>query len=113
MVQDTLAAAFANASALEWEERLSPLGVPAGKVRGLAEIMDSDQLAARGMIHTVADPDLGRDYRVPGVGCQMAHDGAAVTAPPPRLGQNTDAVLAELGYDDDKIAELRSDNVVA
>lgn len=113
VVQDTLAAAFANASALEWEERLSPLGVPAGKVRGLAEIMDSDQLAARGMIHTVADPDLGRDYRVPGVGFKMAHDGAAVTAPPPRLGQNTDAVLAELGYDDDKIADLRSDNVVA
>ena len=113
LVQDALAAAFAARGALEWEERLSPLGVPAGKVRGLAEIMDSDQLAARGMIHTINDPALGRDVRVPGVGFKMAHDGAAVSTPPPGLGQDTNAVLAELGYGTEDIAEMRADGVVA
>ncbi|MBT4489147.1 MAG: CoA transferase [Rhodospirillaceae bacterium] len=113
LVQDALARTFADAPALEWEERLGAVDVPAGKVRGLAEIMGSDQLAARGMIHTVKDPSMGRDYRVPGVGFKMAHDGADVTTPPPRLGQNTDAVLAELGYDQEQIAGLRTDAVVA
>ncbi len=113
LVQEALAAAFATASALEWEERLGALGVPAGKVRGLAEIMDSDQLAARGLIQTIADPVTARDYRVPGVGFKMAHDGAQVTAAPPRLGQDTDAVLADLGYDQNQINGLRADAVVA
>jgi crotonobetainyl-CoA:carnitine CoA-transferase CaiB-like acyl-CoA transferase len=112
-VQDALATAFAAGTAMEWEERLSPLGVPVGKVRGLAEIMGSDQLAARGMIHTVADGRNGREYRVPGVGFKMAQDGPKVSVPPPRLGQDTDAVLAQLGYEEGQIAELRSDGVVA
>lgn len=113
LVQNTLAAAFTTRTALEWEERLSALGVPAGKVRGLAEIMNSEQLAARGMIQTVNDPAMARDYKVPGVGFKMAHDGARVTAPPPRLGQHTDAVLADLGYDQYQIATLRADAVIA
>jgi crotonobetainyl-CoA:carnitine CoA-transferase CaiB-like acyl-CoA transferase len=110
-VQDALVKAFAGATALEWEERLSILGVPAGKVRGLAEIMDSRQLAARGMIHRIADEVTGRGYRVPGVGFKMAHDGAGVETPPPRLGQDTEAVLAELGYDEDQIASLLAKGV--
>lgn len=113
MVQGALAAAFATGTALEWEERLSAAGVPAGRVRGLTEIMGSEQLAARGLIHTVADAVTGRGYQVPGVGFKMAHDGARVTAPPPRLGQDTEAVLSELGYDDKQIAGLLADDIVA
>ncbi len=112
-VQDALTAAFATAPAAEWEERLGALGVPAGKVRGLAEIMESDQLAARGMIQTVDDPAIGRRHRVPGVGFKMARDGGGPATPPPRLGQDTDAILGELGYEQHQIEQLRGDAVVA
>ena len=113
LVQGALSAAFSTATALEWEERLSALDVPAGKVRGPAEIMDSEQLTARELIHTIADRQTGRDYRLPGVGFKFSHDGSAVTDPPPRLGQNTDAVLSDLGYDSAQIFALRAGSVVA
>jgi crotonobetainyl-CoA:carnitine CoA-transferase CaiB-like acyl-CoA transferase len=32
--------------------------------------------------------------------------------PAPTLGEHTDAVLAELGYDENKIAELRAASVI-
>jgi formyl-CoA transferase len=113
LVQEALATAFSTAPALEWESRLSNLGVPAGKVRSLGDIADSDQLAARGMVRTVADDITGREYRVPGVGFKLAGDSMAATAPPPRLGQDTEALLADLGYDEAHIARLLADGVVA
>jgi len=64
------------------------------------------------MVQTVADDSTGRNYRVPGVGFKLAGDSMAATAPPPRLGQDTEAVLADLGYDDPHIARLLADGVV-
>ena len=113
LVQEALSAAFETATAFEWEDRLSALDVPAAKVRGLSEIMDSEQLAARNMFHIIADRQTGRDYRLPDVGFKFSHDGSAVTDPPPRLGQDTDAVLSDLGYDPAQISALRTSSVVA
>jgi len=41
-------------------------------------------------------------------------DGAApaVAAPPPLLGQHTQAILAELGYDDGAIAALKHEGAI-
>jgi alpha-methylacyl-CoA racemase len=38
---------------------------------------------------------------------------AAIARPAPRLGEHTDAVLAELGVDAPRIAELRGEGAVA
>jgi hypothetical protein len=43
---------------------------------------------------------------------RRAHGGAQVTSRPPRMGADTDAVLAELGYDQASIAKLRDAAVI-
>ena len=43
---------------------------------------------------------------------KLAHGGPKVTAPPPTLGQDTDAVLGELGYAPADIAALRAKGVI-
>ncbi len=42
----------------------------------------------------------------------FAEGGPAVTAPPPELGADTDAVLGERGYGPHEIAEFRAARIV-
>ena len=47
-----------------------------------------------------------------GVPFVLSATPASIRTPPPSLGQDTDAVLAELGYDAAEIAALRERGVV-
>jgi len=88
----TLEAVFASRPANEWIDALSAAGVPCAPVRSLDEVFASPEAAA--VVQRVADArgDL------PLVADPIRVDGhlLAVRRPPPRLGEHTDEVLAEL-----------------
>jgi crotonobetainyl-CoA:carnitine CoA-transferase CaiB-like acyl-CoA transferase len=95
----------------EWEEYLQARHVPAARVRTTAEAMADPHLAARGnLLHRFPEGTRGVDdaFGVPVAAFGLAHGGARVDTPPPRLGADTDAVLAELGYAPGDIAALRA-----
>ncbi len=50
--------------------------------------------------------------RVIGAPIKLSETAASVRTPPPVLGQHTDAVLAEIGYDANTIASLKAKKVV-
>jgi crotonobetainyl-CoA:carnitine CoA-transferase CaiB-like acyl-CoA transferase len=60
----------------------------------IPELMESDQLAARGYWDEVDDPDLGR-VRCPGAPARIAGITLGPLGPAPRLGQHTADILAE------------------
>jgi crotonobetainyl-CoA:carnitine CoA-transferase CaiB-like acyl-CoA transferase len=98
-----------------WEEYLQARHVPAARVRTTAEAMADPHLAARGnLLHRFPDgsPGVGGAFGVPVAAFGLAHGGARVDSPPPRLGADTDAVLAELGYAPGDIAALRASGAV-
>ena len=49
---------------------------------------------------------------MPGTPIKLSDTPAAIRTPPPRFGEHTDAVLAELGLDVAAIARLRAERVV-
>ena len=51
-----LATRLEEAPAAEWEERLRPLGIPAGAVRELGEALDGDLVRSRGMVVSIRWP---------------------------------------------------------
>ena len=99
-------------SADDWLKRFEEVGVPAGRIRTVAEVCESAHLKARGMIVTLPHPKAG-ELRVLGVPVRLhATPGRAATAPP-LLGQHTERVLrGVLGLERAQVARLRAAGVV-
>jgi crotonobetainyl-CoA:carnitine CoA-transferase CaiB-like acyl-CoA transferase len=96
----------------DWLKRLEEVGVPAGRIRTVAEVCESAHLKARGMIVTLPHPKAGA-LRVLGVPVRLhATPGKAAVAPP-LLGQHTERVLGKvLGVKRTEVARLRKAGVV-
>ncbi|WP_016854706.1 CaiB/BaiF CoA transferase family protein [Halomonas smyrnensis] len=94
-----------------WLADLEALGIPAGPINTLTEAFDDPQVRHRGLCRTLALAD-GRS--VPQMANPLRFDGESATSDsaPPSLGQDSDAVLAELGLDAEAIARLRRLNIV-
>jgi len=74
-------------------------GIPCGPILNVAEALAHPQVQARGMVVPLSHPAAG-DIRVTGVPVRLSDTPGAVRTPPPRLGEHTRAVLAEvLGLD--------------
>ena len=95
----------------EWTERFRAASVPCGAVRDVAEVLADPQIAARDMVATLAHPTAGAT-RVVGTPIKLSETPGSIRTPPPTLGQHTDAVLGELGYDHDMIASLKTSGAV-
>ncbi len=85
--------------------------VPASRICSIADIAADPHYAAREMIRRIALPD-GGTLAVPGVVPKLSATPGAVAGGGPRLGEHTDAVLREAGYDDAAIAALREAGVI-
>jgi len=102
---------FKTRTRAEWMQRMRHL--PAGPVRQLGEALESEEIAARGMVAEVEHPKAGH-IRIIGSPLNFSDSKLRPYAPPPTLGQHTEAILRErLGYDDARIAELREKGAVA
>lgn len=109
-----LSAIMLTRTADEWETFLQARHVPAARVRTMVEALADPHLETRGVVHRfeAGAPGVDGAFGVPVAAFRLAHGGPQVDSPPPRLGEDTDAVLAELGYGAADIAALRRDRVV-
>jgi crotonobetainyl-CoA:carnitine CoA-transferase CaiB-like acyl-CoA transferase len=108
-----LTAVFAQRTAAEWEEILMAAGVPAGWVRTIPEAVAEPQTAARGLLHEMFSPELGRNLSVVGAAFKLNGSPLHPNAAPRPVGADSAAILAELGYEADRIAELARQGIIA
>ena len=96
-------------------EVLSVLGaarVPAGKVYTAKDIHEDPHYRARDMLLQQTTRD-GHVVEVPGIVPKLSATPGSVRTSAPHLGDDTDAVLREVGISPDQIAQLRARGVVA
>jgi itaconate CoA-transferase len=109
LLEQTIENLMSERNHTEWLERLKKAELPHGIVRGIAKVLAHPQLVARRFFCEVESP-VGR---VPVVGNPLRlSQSPARFDPIPALGEQTDAVLKNLGYDQSQIAQLHRDKVV-
>jgi crotonobetainyl-CoA:carnitine CoA-transferase CaiB-like acyl-CoA transferase len=96
----------------EWQTLLMEKGVPCGAVGDWTSFFDDPQVEAMGMNQTIEHPLIG-PARVTGVPINFEKTPGRIQRSAPTLGQHTEEVLRELGYDDHRIVELRQAKVIA
>ena len=86
----------------QWLERLDAADVPCAPVLRRGEVMHDAQVISNRLIETMQQPTLGT-VRQPRPAAQFDRTAAGIAGPAPRIGEHTDAVLAEAGY---SVAEI-------
>lgn len=97
----------------EWIEILNDAGVPCGPIYNIDQVFANEQVQHLGIAKTVNHKSLGT-MNVVGQALNMTGTPQPDTLrmATPELGEHTDDVLAELGYDTDKIAALHNGDIV-
>ena len=86
--------------------------VPCGEVLTPAQALANEQVAAREFLVPTDYPGLPRPAPVGRMPVDFSKAAAGIRRRAPTLGEHTDEILAELGYDAEAIAALRAERVV-
>ncbi len=91
--------------------QLEAAAVPAGRIYTVADIAVDPHYQARGMIEPVVMDD-GSTLTLPGIVPKLSKTPGSHRRNAPRLGQDTDAVLAEMGLTAEQIKALRVRGII-
>ena len=105
-VVDTVYAAFRKRPMKEWEARLRAAGQSASCVLDARAVADLDQMARRAVFQD--DPaENPAAPRTIGGAFMASEDGPAIAGRASAIGEDTEAVLADLGFSGAEVAALR------
>lgn len=107
IIVDTLA----NDDTAAWVGKFETAGVPCSPINSIPDLVQEPQVVHREMVRNIDHPVAGS---VPQVVSPMRFRNAPLgfDRAPPLLSEHTEEVLRGLGFDDDKIDELRRTNVI-
>ncbi|MCY4063818.1 MAG: CaiB/BaiF CoA-transferase family protein [Chloroflexi bacterium] len=96
----------------EWLTELRAVGVPCGRINTVAEALGDPHIIERGFIVELEHPALGliKSLATP---IHLEETPLVYRRHPPRLGEHSDEVAAELGYGSADVLRLRAEGVLA
>ena len=110
-LHDAIDAATRTRRTTDWVEHLNDNGVPSGPVYSLDQTFTDPQVKHIGMAAAVEHPDRGRMELV-GQPVRFHRTPWRLRSASPEFGEHTASILAELGYSEGDIADLRGRDVL-
>jgi len=102
---------FASRTADEWVDELLAHGIPAGPIYNYEQALGSDHAAHRETVMEIDHPTEGR-IRSIGFPVKLSETKQKVRRHPPLLGEHTDEILSDLGFEAEDLARLRKSGAV-
>jgi formyl-CoA transferase len=93
-----------------WIETLNEAGVACGRINDMRDVFAEPQVQHLGMVKTVVSKRLG-EQRLVGQPVTLERTPSTIARAAPRRGEHTEEVLAEVGYDPESLARLKSAGV--
>ncbi len=91
----------------ELEELIVAAGIPFGRINDIGQITESDLIKRRNMLWEVYDPSIGENIKIPGCPIKVHGQEDKPSKAAPDLGEDNEAILAELGYSESEIQALK------
>ena len=85
--------------------------MPCGPINTIDQVFADPQVRHLGLAQAVRSHERG-DIELVGQPVIMTRTPSSIRTPPPLMGEHTDEILRELGYDDERIAALRAAEVL-
>lgn len=94
-----------------WVKKLEEHGIPCSPVLRMSEALNNEHVIHRKMVISLTHPISG-SLNMLGIPFKFSLNDCKIRRFPPKLGEHTEEVLKELGFDDESISELRNKRVI-
>jgi crotonobetainyl-CoA:carnitine CoA-transferase CaiB-like acyl-CoA transferase len=98
---------LARGHSQDWLDRLDAADVPCAPVLRRGDVMNNVQVINNALIEVMEQPTMGT-VRQPRPAARFERTPARIGGPAPRIGEHTDAILAEAGYSPAEIESMKA-----
>jgi crotonobetainyl-CoA:carnitine CoA-transferase CaiB-like acyl-CoA transferase len=102
---------FAQRSRDEWLAAFAAANLLMAPVNSFTDVLKDPQAEANGYVRSFDHPMLG-ELALPGFPIRFGRQDAGIRSGAPKLGEHTDTVLRDAGYDEEALADLRERAVI-
>ena len=110
-VNAAIEAKTVNKPSAEWIDIFNEAGVPCGPINTIDQVFADEQVKHLKIAQNATRPDA-KEQTFVGQPFALSRTPSKIAVTPPELGQHTDEVLKEFGFDDNEIAELNKSNAL-
>ena len=86
--------------------------IPAGPILSPQQVLEDPHIAAKGLFESVEYPGLDTPAPLMKTPVELSETPGEIRSRAPRLGENTDEIMKELGYNQEQIMDLRNNRVI-
>jgi len=110
-IRDYLKQLFITKTKDEWFEQMRNKNIPIGNVLSLEEVFADPQVLHRQMVMEIEHPTEGKVRQV-GIGIKLSDTPGKFRSFASLTGEDTEAILHDLGYNETQIDELRQYSII-